>query len=359
VRILIAGACGFVGSTLARTWIESAAGHQLIGIDSFARPGSEVNRLALRELGVEVRHADLRLASDLEGLPDVDAVVDAAANPSVLAGVDGRTSSRQLVEHNLLGTVNLLEVCRRRRAAFVLLSTSRVYSIPPLASLETRVRNGAFEPETGPPAAPLPRGLSPEGITESFSTAPPVSLYGSTKVASEQLALEYGDAYGFPVWIDRCGVLAGGGQFGRPDQGIFAYWVNSWRRRRPLAYIGFDGCGHQVRDCLHPADLVPLIEGQLASTEPKKPRVVNVGGGRASALSLRQLSEWCRERLFDHEVVADARPRAFDLPWVVLDASLAAEAWGWSPRRGTREILEEILRHAEAHPRWLELSGTA
>ena len=53
MRILIAGVCGFAGSTLARTWIESAAGHELIGIDSFARPGSEVNRLALRELGVD------------------------------------------------------------------------------------------------------------------------------------------------------------------------------------------------------------------------------------------------------------------------------------------------------------------
>jgi CDP-paratose 2-epimerase len=358
LRILIAGACGFVGSALARTWVESGAGHSLIGLDSFARPGSEVNRLALRALGVELRHADLRFASDLEGLPDVDAVVDAAGNPCVLAGVDGRTSSQQLVEHNLLGTVNLLEVCRRRRAAFVLLSTSRVYSIGPLASLPTRVRDRAFEPDTDPSVAPLPRGLSPEGITESFSTAPPVSLYGSTKVASEQLALEYGETYGFPVWIDRCGILAGGGQFGRPDQGIFAYWVNCWLRRRSLKYIGFDGSGHQVRDCLHPADLVPLIERQLASAEPSKPRTVNVGGGRASAISLRQLSEWCQERLFDHEVAADARPRPYDLPWVVLDASLAAEAWGWSPRRGTREILEEILRHAEEHPRWLELSGT-
>jgi len=58
--------------------VESGAGHALVGVDSLARPGSEVNRLALRELGVDVRHADLRLPSDLEGLPDVDAVVDAA-----------------------------------------------------------------------------------------------------------------------------------------------------------------------------------------------------------------------------------------------------------------------------------------
>ncbi|HEX9188129.1 MAG TPA: NAD-dependent epimerase/dehydratase family protein [Vicinamibacteria bacterium] len=356
MTILVAGACGFVGSTLARTWVESGAGHRLLGVDSFARPGSEVNRLALRERGVDVRHADLRSASDLEDLPEVDAVVDAAGPASVLAGVDGLASSRQLVEHNLLGTVNLLELCRRRRVPFVLLSTSRVYSIRPLAALPTRVADGAFEPD---PAGPLPPGLTPAGVAESFPTAPPVSLYGSTKVASEQLALEYGDAFGFPVFVDRCGVLAGAGQFGRADQGIFAFWVNAWLRRLPLRYIGFDGRGHQVRDCLHPADLVPLIDRQLASTDRGKPRVVNVAGGRASAMSLRQLSGWCRERLFDREVGSDPHPRAFDLPWLVLDASLAAEAWGFAPLRRTPDILEEILRHAEAHPRWLELSGTA
>jgi CDP-paratose 2-epimerase len=83
---------------------------------------------------------------------------------------------------------------------------------------------------------------------------------------------------------------------------------------------------------------------------------VNAGGGRASARSLRQLSDWCRERLFDHPVTAASRSRPFDLPWIVLDASLASTTWGWAPRRTTEDVLEEIVRHAEAHPRWLELS---
>src|SRR5207247_9786355 len=63
-----------------------------------------------------------------------------------------------------------------------------------------------------------------------ISTTPPVSLYGSTKLASEFIALEYGGAFGLPVWINRCGVLAGAGQFGTPDQGIFAFWINSYLR---------------------------------------------------------------------------------------------------------------------------------
>jgi CDP-paratose 2-epimerase len=352
MKILVTGACGFIGSSLIRAWLESSE-HKFIGLDNLARQGSEVNRLTLKRLGVHVLHGDLRCASDLDVLPAVDVVLEAAANPSVLAGVDGRASSRQLVEHNLLGTVNTLEYCRRHRAAFVLLSTSRVYSIPPLAALRLRVRNGAFEPDS---VGPLPAGLTAAGVREDFSTTPPVSLYGATKLASEQLALEYGETYGFPVWINRCGVLAGAGQFGRPDQGIFSYWINSWLRRRPLVYTGFGGQGYQVRDCLHPADLVPLLERQTVSVNDNHPRIANVGGGRASAISLCQLSEWCRERLGDHTVTSQPEARPFDLPWVVLDASLATEAWGWKPSRRTSDILEEIVRHAEQHPDWLDLS---
>jgi CDP-paratose 2-epimerase len=352
VRILVTGACGFVGSTVIRAWREHAE-HEFIAVDNLARPGSEANRVQLRRLGIRVVHGDLRCASDVETLPPADAVLEAAANPSVLAAVDGRTSSRQLVEHNLLGTVNTLEFCRSHRAALLMLSTSRVYSIPPLAGLDLTVRDGAFEPADG---AGLVAGLSQEGVSEGFSTAPPVSLYGATKLASEQLAREYGQAYGFPVWINRCGVLAGAGQFGRADQGIFSYWVHSWRSGRPLAYTGFDGQGHQVRDCLHPTDLVPLLERQLGAGNGDSPQVVNVGGGRGSAMSLRQLSEWCRGRFGGREVASRPAPRPFDLPWVVLDTRLAGEAWGWKPSRPTAEILEEIARHAEQHPDWLELS---
>src|SRR5439155_1377744 len=97
-----------------------------------------------------------------------------------------------------------------------------------------------------------------EGVAENFPITPPVSLYGATKLASEVIALEYGEAFGLPIWINRCGVLAGAGQFGIPDQGIFAFWINSYLRRRPLKYIGFDGQGHQVRDCLHPRHVAAL-----------------------------------------------------------------------------------------------------
>ncbi|MDD5350703.1 MAG: NAD-dependent epimerase/dehydratase family protein [Chthoniobacteraceae bacterium] len=355
MKLLLTGVCGFVGGTLARALQEIDPGIEILGIDNFSRPGSECNRLALKRRGVEVRHADLRSASDIQALPAVDYVIDAAANPSVLAGVDGQTGSRQLLEHNLGGTLNLLEYCKAAKAGFILLSTSRVYALEPLASLPVKTANGAFEPD---PAGPLPPGLSAEGVAETFSTQPPLSLYGTSKRASELLALEYGAAFGFPVWINRCGVLAGAGQFGRADQGIFTYWINAYLRRRPLQYIGFGGTGAQVRDCLHPADLAPLLWRQIGrASQDGVPQTVNLSGGRKQSMSLAQLSNWCADRFGRHEVAANPAPRRFDIPWMVLDSTLAAKTLDWRPERSLESILAEIAAHAHAHPDWLEISA--
>lgn len=353
MRILITGICGFVGSTLARALAD--AGHQVTGFDNFIRPGSETNLAPLQKRGINVVTADLRDAQAMAALPAADFVLDAAANPSVLAGIDGKTSSRELVDHNLTGTISILEYCKTHRAGFILLSTSRVYSIAPLASLAVEPVRDAFVPAKG---QSLPPGVSVSGLAESFATLAPISLYGATKLASEAMALEYGETFGFPVFINRCGVLAGAGQFGRADQGIFAYWINAWLRKRPLKYLGFGGHGHQVRDCLHPRDLLPVLEKQFAAPKLAVPdRVANFSGGGASAMSLKQLSDWCAQRFGPHEVIRDGTPRPFDIPWIVLDHAKASTLWQWRPAIPTPAILEEIAAHAEQHPDWLDLSA--
>jgi CDP-paratose 2-epimerase len=353
LRVLISGICGFVGSSLARELASRHSGIKVFGFDNFSRPGSEINRTELRRLGIDVIPADARCASDIENLLPADALIDAAASCSVLAGVEGRINSRQLLEHNLIGTVNLLEYCRRHRAIFTLLSTSRVYSIEPLAGLRLRERDRAFILEEN---SPLPVGITSRGVTESFSTFPPVSLYGSTKIASEQLALEYGSTFSFPVWVNRCGLLAGAGQFGRADQGIVSFWIHSWLRRRTLNYIGFEGTGFQTRDLLHPRDLVPLLLNQWTeSHDSARPRVVNVSGGTANSFSLAQLSRWCEQRFGPHQVGTDIAARPFDIGWLILDSSLAGKAWNWRQETERDAILEEIALHAETNKYWLDL----
>ncbi len=343
-----------MGSTIAVRLKQQLSGVEVFGFDNFIRPGSELNRRELKRLGIRVLHGDVRSAADIGSLAAADWVIDAAANPSVLAGVDGQTSSRQLVEHNLYGTINLLEYCKQHKAGFILLSTSRVYAIKPLAELKVKAVAKAFRPA----GAKLPKGVSAAGVSEEFSSDAPISLYGATKLASEAMALEYGDTFKFPVWINRCGVLAGAGQFGRPDQGIFSYWINSWLRQRPLKYIGFGGKGFQVRDCLHPRDVVSLLIKQMGTGEAgKRPRIVNVSGGAKSATSLAQLSDWCAERFGAHQVQADGTPRPFDIPWMVLNSALASKIWKWQPETPVENILDEIARHAEGHPEWLDLSA--
>jgi len=355
MRVVITGGCGFVGSALARRLVEWLPAVRVTVFDNLRRAGAETNRGGLRSLGIAVVHGDARCRSDVDALPACDWLIDAAAEPSVLAGTTaaggGGTTSRQLVEHNLWGTVNLLEAAAERRSGFVMLSTSRVYAIEPLARLPLVESGGAFRLDA---TAPLPVGAGPAGIGEAFSTAGPVSLYGATKLASEALAIEYATQAGTPLVINRCGVMAGGGQFGRADQGIFSWWIHCWAARRPLRSIGFGGRGLQVRDCLHPDDLARLIHAQLLTTEPGPRPIINVSGGIASATSLAELSAWCADRFGPHDVAADPAPRPNDIPWLVLDHARASQTHAWHPARDRFTIFEEIAAHAEAHPDWLD-----
>jgi len=353
VKVLITGICGFVGSRLALALTDRIAGVEVFGIDNLLRPGSEGNRSELSSRGVRFVHGDLRMRSDIDALPSCDWVIDAAANPSVLAGVDGKSSPRQLAEHNLGGTLNVLEYCRERKAGLVLLSSSRVYSVRDLASLPVRERDGAFVLDS---EKLLCHGVSAAGIAEGFAVRQPISLYGATKLSSEIMAIEYGLTFGFPVWVDRCGVLAGAGQFGTAEQGIFSYWLHAHASRLPLRYIGFGGFGWQVRDAFHPDDLADLVVMQM-HRDPPADAVYNAGGGAANAMSLAQLTAWCDARFGKHQPQPDSRPRPFDIPWFVMDYARTAKDFGWSPKRSLTSILEEIETHVRGNPGWLARCG--
>ena len=349
MKILIAGIAGFVGSRLARFFVDARSDLEVWGVDNLSRRGSENNLAWLEELGCHVIQGDIRCPTDLEPLPAMDWLVDCAANPSVLAGLDGSAGS--VIGHNLIGSLNLLERCRRDSSGFILVSTSRVYSIDALTSLPLSKTATRFELKDGISAA---HGVGSEGIREDFSTAAPVSLYGATKIASEVMALEYGHSFGLPVRINRCGVIAGAGQFGKADQGIFSYWIHSYREQRPLKFIGYGGTGLQFRDCLHPNDLARLLLIQIdAGAAKDRPSICNVSGGLRNGLSLRELNTWCGERFGPHTIASQPETRPMDVPWLALDPALARRAWSWEPQIPVSKILDEIAEHAAAHPDWL------
>ena len=155
--------------------------------------------------------------------------------------------------------------------------------------------------------------------------------------------------------VQTCALPICAGQFGTAEQGIFSYWLHAHSTRRPIKYLGFGGHGFQVRDALHPNDLARMVDFELRSTGPGQ--LLNVSGGRGNSMSLAQLTAWCDRRFGPHQPLADGSERPYDVPWLILDSSKALAVAAWKPQISLPQILDEIARHAAAHPDWLTWCG--
>jgi CDP-paratose 2-epimerase len=345
--ILVAGGAGFVGSSLALRLRDRYPAARIVALDNLKRRGSEWNLPRLAAAGIEFVHADIRRPDDLAfGELRFDLLVDCSAEPAVLAAYE--TGPAAVIDTNLVGTVNLLEVARRHGADVVFLSTSRVYPVAALESL-------AFE-ETAQRFALAARqalpGASAAGIAETFPLDGARSLYGATKLACELLLAEYADMYGLRYVVNRCGVVAGPWQMGKVDQGVFALWMGRHYFKRPLSYIGYGGSGKQVRDLVAIDELGALVLAQIDALATLPRRVYNVGGGLASSLSLLETTALCEE-ITGHRVdiarVAENRPS--DVRIYVTDNARVTADMGWRPVKSPRETLAAIFDWIRANER--------
>lgn len=351
MKILISGGCGFVGGVLARHFLRQACGHEVVIFDNLRRRGSEWNLAALLREGVEFVHGDVRNAADLESLTGTfDVLIEASAEASVSAGVGG--SPRYVLDTNLGGAVNCLEFARARCGGVIFLSSSRVYSIEPLTQLPLVTLPTRFDFQSDD--CPIP-GVSRRGIAERFPTDTHRSYYGASKLAAELLCQEYAAHGGLPVAINRCGVIAGPGQFGRTDQGVFTLWVARHHFGRSLKYTGFGGKGLQVRDLLHPDDLCDLVDRELQSWDRIPGRIFNAGGGNAGSVSLAEFTALC-QKTTGRAVAITEEPatNSVDIPWYVTDHTKVSEALGWEPRRSPSVIVEDIAAWVRANEGILE-----
>ena len=348
MRVLITGGAGFVGSNLALMFAEKR-GWAVTAFDNLHRRGSELALARLRSGGVGFVHGDVRSPEDFDSLPPADLLIECSAEPSVYAGGSG--DARYVVNTNLVGTFNALEYARRHGAVLVFLSTSRVYSIAALRALPLHLEGKRLVIDPGCSG----KGRSARGITEQFSTNGSRSLYGATKLASELLIEEYHTTFAVPTIVNRCGVIAGPWQMGKVDQGFFALWAARHLYEGALAYSGFGGEGHQVRDVLNIADLFDLVGLQIERIDRHSGRVYNVGGGLDCSVSLAELTELCAART-GHRLALGSDPvtRAADIPYYVTDTASVTEATGWSPSRAIKSTLDEVLEWLGRHRAELE-----
>jgi nucleoside-diphosphate-sugar epimerase len=309
-RVLVTGAAGFIGSHLCETLI--ARGDEVLGIDCFTDNYSPARKRAnltkALAAGLEFRALDLTCDTLDPVLRRIDVVYHLAAQPGVRSswGEDFDTYARR----NVVATQRLLEATLRAgRARFVFGSSSSVYG------------------NTGDRPA-----------RESDRPAP-VSPYGLTKAACEELVAVYRRVHGLSAVSLRYFTVYGPRQ--RPEM-AFASFIRAVLSGLPLRVLGD---GNQRRDFTYVADAVAAtIAAAELGTEP----VYNVSGGTSSTLlaAIAQI-----EQLAHRPALVSFAPSAQgDAYRTGADLTASRRDLGYRPEVPLRDGLAHQIRAARQEP---------
>lgn len=336
-KILITGGAGFVGSNLALKLKAQFPETKITCLDNLNRRGSELAIKRLKEADIEFIHGDIRNREDLELPETYDLIMECSAEPSVMAGIN--SSPDYLINTNLIGTINCLELARKTNAHVFFISTSRIYPIGYINGLNFTEAENRFDIDAKQEIV----GASDKGIAENFPLDQPRSLYGTTKLASELLLAEYIDTYGMKGILNRCGVITGPWQMGKVDQGVFVLWVAKHYFKKSLSFIGYGGEGKQVRDFIHIDDLYKAIVTQLQDFDSYIGEPYNIGGGLENSVSLKELTKLCQEitgNTIPIDSVKEDRPA--DLRFFITDSTKFLEKSGLSWEKDARQTVQDI-----------------
>lgn len=290
MRIVVTGAAGFIGSSLAESLL--ARGHEVIGLDAFIpyypREVKEANlEAATSQPGYRFAEVDLRVDDLDPWLDSADAVVHEAA----MAGLMRSWTDLELYAScNILATNRLIEASTRagiRR--FVLASTSSVYGL--------------------------------EAVGDEDRPLEPSSPYGITKLAAEKLVLAHVATSGLPATIIRYFSIYGPRQ--RPDM-AYHLFTEALLDRRPITVFGD---GEQTRSNTFIDD---AVRGTILALERGAiGGIYNIGGGRT--ISLNEAIALIAEHV-GVEPIIDRRPaRPGDQRHTSADVTRAREALGYAP----------------------------
>lgn len=300
VHCLVTGAAGFIGSHLAERLLSH--GHRVTGVDAMVPyyPREQKERNLAGSLG----HPSFTfLERDLRTAP-LDPIFDGVDVVFHLAAMAGLVASWSHFDDymtcNLLATARVLDAARRARVSrFVHASTSSVYGRDAVGSEDVPLK--------------------------------PISPYGVTKLAAEQLALAHHAALGVPAVVLRYFSVYGPRQ--RPDMG-YNIFIRRILSGEPITVFGD---GSQTRGNTFISD---CIDGTMLASERGAPgRVYNIGGGEARSLN------WViatLEELTGRTPHVDHQPRRpGDQAHTRADISRARGELGYEPRVGLREGLAQ------------------
>ena len=292
MRFVVTGAAGFIGSHLAEALL--GAGHEVVGIDSFTdyydRARKERNAAALDVLEADL--ADIQLEPIFEG---ADGIFHLAGQPGVRASWGA--GFEPYLRRNILATQRLFEAASAAGVRVVFASSSSVY--------------GDAE------RSPTPEDVAPR----------PISPYGITKLACEQLAYAIGRGQDLDVVPLRYFTVYGPRQ--RPDM-AFTAMLEALAHGEAFRLFGD---GSAARSFTYVGDAVAAT---IAAMERgRRGEIYNVGGGDDATMSEAiALAEEVSGRRLEVERLGVA---AGDVRRTRADVTKAETELGWTPQTPLRE----------------------
>lgn len=332
MKLLITGACGFMGTNLALNGLKS--GYDLFLLDNLTRHGSTENLSFLNKQGA------FKFVKTDVTLTEVTEEIIKSFKPDAVFHLAGQVAMTTSVENpmhdfkvNVLGTINVLEALRKHcpQSIIIYSSSNKVYGdLDDYAYSENADRYDF---------ADFQRGLT-ENTSLSFSTP-----YGCSKGAADQYVLDYAKMYGLKSVVFRHSSAFGIRQFSTFDQGWIGWFIKQAIETclNPSHNFTICGNGKQVRDVLFSDDLVTCYFAAITNIENAAGQAFNIGGGIENSISLLELFKFLEDYL-QIKLNYQCLPwRKSDQKVFVSDITKAKRLLHWTPKISSKEGIVEML----------------